>query len=178
MEEPEVPLEQVHEDIGHHAHLSQEKWVSLVALSTAIIAALAAVTGLLAGDHANEAMIHQIQASDQWAFYQAKGIKAAVLESRIEMLKSLGKPVPAENASKLSEYETDQKKIKVDAEEKKELAEHHLRQHVIFARGVTLFQVAIAVSAISILTKRKLFWGMSVVFGVIGLVSMLHGIFA
>jgi len=73
MEESEVPLEQVQEHIEHHAHLSQEKWVSLVALSTAILAALAAVASLQAGDHANEAMITQMQASDQWAFYQAKG---------------------------------------------------------------------------------------------------------
>ena len=35
MSEIEVPLEDVHEHIQHNAHESKERWVSLVALSTA-----------------------------------------------------------------------------------------------------------------------------------------------
>ncbi len=64
MEEQEVPLEDLHEQIAHGAHASQKRWVSRVTLSTAILAALAAITALIAGDHANEAMIEQLEASD------------------------------------------------------------------------------------------------------------------
>jgi len=39
-----------------------------VALSTAILAVLAAIAGLLSGKHANEAMMNQIEASDQWNY--------------------------------------------------------------------------------------------------------------
>src|SRR5467141_4581849 len=85
MEEAEVPLEHLHEEIHHHAEHTGEKWISWVALSTAILAVLAAIAGLLSGSHANEAMMSQIEAADQWAFYQAKGIKAAVLDAKMTL---------------------------------------------------------------------------------------------
>ena len=85
MEQPEVPLERLHEHVRHGAEHGYEPWISWVALTTAILAVLAAITGLLAGTHANEAMMSQIQASDQWNYYQAKSIKAAVLETKMSL---------------------------------------------------------------------------------------------
>src|SRR4051812_1801928 len=85
MEEAEVPLESLHEHIHHSAEHGGERWISWVALSTAILAVLAAIAGLLSGQHANEAMANQIEASDQWAYYQAKGIKAAVLDAKMSL---------------------------------------------------------------------------------------------
>ena len=89
MEEPEVPLEQVHEHLEHQAHHEPDSFIPKVALSTAIIAAFAAISSLLAGDHANEAMVSQIQSSDKWAYFQAKSIKASVLNTKIAMLESM-----------------------------------------------------------------------------------------
>jgi hypothetical protein len=64
-------------------------------LSTAILAVLAAITGLLSGMHANEAMMDQIEASDQWNYYQAKSIKASVLDAKMSLaprqMKKIGK---------------------------------------------------------------------------------------
>src|ERR1043165_2062531 len=85
MEEAEVPLEHLHEEIHHRAEHGGEKWISWVALSTAILAVLAAIAGLLSGSHANEAMMSQIQASDQWGYYQAKSVKAAVLDAKMSL---------------------------------------------------------------------------------------------
>src|SRR5258707_8698668 len=74
MEEAEVPLEDLQEHVHHSVEHGGEKWISGVALSTAILAVLAAIAGLLSGKHANEAMMSQIEASDQWGYYQAKSI--------------------------------------------------------------------------------------------------------
>ncbi len=99
MEAPEVPLENTQEHIKEHARESGEKWILGVALSTAIFAAIAAIASLLAGQHINEAMISQIQASDHWAYYQAKGIKAGVLEPRWTCSKPReGSPAVADTA--------------------------------------------------------------------------------
>jgi hypothetical protein len=178
MEEQEVPLEDVHEHIAHEAHLSQDKWVSRVALSTAILAALAAITALLAGDHANEAMIDQIEASDQWNFYQAKGIKAEVLKMRLEMAGTQSAAQTATEQAKLGEYTNQQAEIRKQAEELQGTAREHLQKHVILARGVTLFQIAIAIAAIAILTKRRLFWSVSLLFGAIGLTFLVWALLA
>jgi hypothetical protein len=169
MEAPEVPLEQVQEHIEHHAHAEGGGFISAVALSTAILAAFAAVASLLAGDHANEAMINQMKASDQWAFYQAKGIKAAVLTAKTELLAAGGQKLNEKDAEKLKKYGEEQKEIEKDATEKQEEAESHLAKHKLLAPAVTMFQIAIAIGAISALTKKKIFWGVSLLFGVAGL---------
>src|SRR5436309_15870670 len=85
MEESEIPLEHLHEQVHHSAEHSRERWISWVALSTAILAVLAAIAGLLSGRYVNEAMMNQIEASDQWSYYQAKSIKAAVLDAKMSL---------------------------------------------------------------------------------------------
>ena len=174
MEQPEVPLEQVQEHLEHHAHHEKDNFVSSVALSTAIIAAFAAIASLLAGDHANEAMVCQIESSDQWAFFQAKGIKAAVLSTKIALLESQGKKADLKDEEKIAEYGKEQEEIKKEAAEKHHEAEVHLTRHKLLAGGVTLLQIAIAVGAISALTKRKAFWGVSLCFGLVGVAFLLR----
>ena len=176
MEQPEVPLEQAKEDIVHHAHGSSEKWVLGVALTAAFLAVLAAITALIAEHHADEAMILQIQSSDQWNFYQAKGIKANLLNTKAEILSALDKTVDEKDKSKLEKYEKDQAGIKAKAEELQHESEKHLGHHAVLARGVTMFQVAIAVGAIAVLTKRRQFWFGSLAFGVVGVFFFLWGL--
>src|SRR4030088_302751 len=111
MEEAEVPLEHLHEEIHHRAEHGGPPWISWVALSTAILAVLAAIAGLLSGKHANEAMMSQIQASDQWGYYQAKSIKASVLDAKI----SLATSADAKDREKAARYEEEQSEIKSEA---------------------------------------------------------------
>jgi hypothetical protein len=107
-EEIEVPTEHLHEELEHAAHHSQESWIMFVALTAALLSVLAAISALFAGHYANEAMLEQIQASDQWAFYQAKGIKAAVLETKIGLRKQLGKEVDEKDAKNAERYKEEQ----------------------------------------------------------------------
>jgi len=69
MSEIEDYSENVREQSNEHAHHilkeGKEKWVLFVALTTAVFAVLAAITGLIASDHADEAMLAQIKSSDQ-----------------------------------------------------------------------------------------------------------------
>src|SRR5256885_4554172 len=104
MEEIEAPLEQAQEDIHHHAHHATERWIGWVALSSALLAALAAVNALLAGHYVNEAMIEQMRETNQWNYYQAKGIKAGQLATEVHLLQALDKPAPEKNQDKLEEY--------------------------------------------------------------------------
>jgi hypothetical protein len=173
-EEIEVPIEKLHESIQEEAEKAGEKWIFMVALSTAIIAVFAALCSLMAGHHANEALIEQIQASDQWAYYQAKGIKAAVLASKIETLQALGKQTSTKDEEKINSYKKEQKEIEEKASEKEKSSSTHLTSHNLLARAVTVFQIAIAVSAISVLTRRKWLWYGSGVLGLMGLIFLLQ----
>lgn len=175
MEDPEVPTEHLHEEIEHHASHSKAPWMMGVALSSALLAGLAAVCSLLAGHHANEAMVDEIRSSDKWAYYQAKGIKAAVLGSKMELLEAEGKAASAKDALKMAGYKKDQDDIAAEANERQRSAEAHLGRHVVFARAVTLFQIAIAIGAISALTNRRGFWFLSLAFGLGGVVFLVQG---
>lgn len=172
MEEAEVPLEHLHEEIHHSAEHGGPSWISGVALSTAILAVLAAIAGLLSGKHANEAMMSQIQASDQWLYYQAKSIKAAILEAKT----TLAEAATEKDKEKAAKYQEEQAEIKVEAEHKEAEATSNFHQHEVFARSVTMFQIAIAIAAISALTKKRRYWFVSLAFGVVGVVFLALGL--
>ena len=80
-EEIEVPTEHLHEKMeeaaeeGEHEGRETKKehtWISRVAVSSALLAVAAAISALLAGHHANEAMFEEMKATDQWALFQSK----------------------------------------------------------------------------------------------------------
>jgi Domain of unknown function (DUF4337) len=164
MEEAEVPLEHLHEHVKESAKHTGEAWISGVALSTAILAVLAAIASLLSGEHANEAMLNQIEASSQWSYYQAKSIKAAVLDAKIAFTGAADES----DQSKRTRYEKEQEEIRLDAEHKETAAKSYFHKHEVFARGVTMFQIAIAIAAISALTRKRSFWLVSLLFGAFG----------
>jgi hypothetical protein len=172
-------LESAQEEILHHAAKhGEENWIMGVALAAALLAVLAAVTALLAEHGANEAMLLQIRSSDQWAFYQAKGIKANVLEMRIDLLSALGKPTSAADRDKLAEYRREQKEIFAEADSLQRESQIHFARHRRYSYGVTMFQVGIAISAIAVLTRRRAYWHVAIAFGVVGLGLLAYGLIA
>ena len=171
MEEAEVPLEDLQEHVHHSAEHSGAAWISWVALSTAILAVLAAIAGLLSGKHANEAMMSQIEAADQWNYYQSKGIKATMLDAKM----SLAAAVDEKDREKAARYEEEQSEIRSEAERKQSEAKSNFHEHEVYARSVTMFQIAIAIAAISALTKKRRFWFVSLLFGVAGCVFLVMG---
>ena len=61
--------------------------------------------------------------------------------------------------------------IKELAEEKQKDSTKRLAQRMTLANGVTLFQIAIAIGAI---TRKKILWVGSLLFGLAGLIQLLR----
>jgi hypothetical protein len=178
MEEIEIPTEHLHEEIQEKAAEEKEKWVLYVALSTAFMAVLAAVSGLMAGHHANEALIERVKASDQWSYYQSKNLKAEIAINTDKILHALpaGATPVADNSRDIARYEKEKEEIRKKAEEAEKSSEWHLSRHVPLASAVTAFQIAIAVSAIAILTKRKRLWWGGILLTLVGVIFLILGI--
>src|ERR1700722_17782884 len=183
MEEIEVPTEHLHEEIQERAEERKEKWILFVALSTAFMAVLAAVAGLLAGHHANEALVARVKASDQWNFYQSKNIKQEIAVNTDKILQAIGPAktgetaIPIENHSKdIARYEKEKEEIKKTAEEAEKESQDPLAKPAPLASAVTAFQIAIAISAIAILTRRKVLWVGGLVLTCVGIVFFVLGI--
>src|SRR4029079_9033069 len=75
--------------------------------------------------------------------------------------------------SKRGRYEKEHEEIKSEAAHKEAAAKSFFHKHEVFARGVTMFQIAIAIAAISALTKKRRFWIVSLVFGAVGCVFLV-----
>src|SRR5881409_4073142 len=110
-EAPEVETERLHEAIKEELEHEGGALLKRIALSTALFAALAAIASLRAGATVNEALVLkteaarlQAEASDQWAYYQAKGIKAATAEASRTSWLAIAKEPPAEYAQKQKRY--------------------------------------------------------------------------
>lgn len=160
MEELEDPTERLKEikEAAEEMSEEKEKWMMHVALSTAIIAVLAAIAGLFGNHHSNEAVLLQIKASDKWSYYQSKSIKYELEASTAYTLKAMGKDADTVVSRKMAGYAQDKENIKKSAEQLEEESAHHMKQHVTFSWAITIFQISIAMSAVGILTRKKPVW--------------------
>jgi hypothetical protein len=176
MEEFDSHTEHAHEQAQEAAHESHEKWIMGVALTAAILAALAAVTSMLSGHNEHEAMMLQMKSVDQWNYYQAKSLKKLIREEQVANLELAGEKVPDKLRAKVDDAAKEQTPIKERAQAFEHYGEFHDHLHMIFAYGVTLFQVAIAVAAISALTRRRQFWFVGIALGTLALGFLAAGI--
>lgn len=177
METAEDHTESIKERIQHEAmHKSNEKKIMTYAITSAIYAIIAASSSLLASYHSNESMVEQMKSSDQWAFYQAKSIKLNIAETKLDLLNALKSPVDDKKIlNKIESYKSELTEISKVAKEKEEISELHLKKHLSFSRSVTLFQVAIGMTAFAILIRRKSFWHLSLIFALFGMGFLLIG---
>ncbi len=195
--EDQERLEELHREHEEHEHgeksgePKQAAWTRGISLSTAVLAVIAAVAALHSGTLVNEALAEQIkgtqyqaQASDNWAYYQAKSIKQNGSEQTADILAaSPAQKATAEKyraqAEKYGEEKKDQeaqaRNLENERDESNKEAEHYFHKHHIFAYCVTLTQIAIALSAIAALTRRKRVWFGSIVVGVVGLGFLVYG---
>jgi len=121
-----------------------------------------------------EATNLQAQASDQWAYYQAKGIKAAVSKSALNAWQAAGKTPPPGLLTEPARYAAQQDTIKGQAarlERERDLrsreADALLGQHEWYAASVALLQISIALGAIAALTRSRPMWIASLLAGIV-----------
>src|SRR5664279_3241392 len=182
-EGPEIETDKLHEAIIEELEREGGSFLKQISITTAILAVLAAIASLQAGATVNMALVLkteatrlQSEASDQWAYYQAKGIKAAVQEaSRTPWLAS-GKEPPVAYEDKMQRYGKEQNEIRDKAREKErerderlKESDHLLHKHRGFAGAVALFQVSIALGAVSALTRSRMVWIGSLLAGGVGI---------
>lgn len=182
-EGPEIDTDKVREQIAEEVERGGAP-LRRIALTTALLAVFATLAALEAGATINSALMLrtegtrlQAEASDQWAFYQAKGLRAAVEDAARAAWLAAGKEPPSEHAEKREHYAAEQKEIETRAREKEKErdeklveSDHLLHAHHGFANAVAIFQVSIALGAVAALTRSRIVWIGSLLLGVGGLV--------
>jgi hypothetical protein len=177
---------------GHHegGHAGALPWLRYLSLSTAIIAVVAAVASLMSGASSNEAllekseaMLAEARASDRWAYFQAKGMKGALAEGEAQILGDTKPELAARFHSEAKRYrgegeqiQEEARKLEDEVAKSNERSAAHMERHHKFAISVTLLQIAIALSAIAALTRRRPLWFVGLGIGLGGLIMFVYGL--
>ena len=173
------------------AEEKKEPWLNYLALTTVIFAVCATLSTLKGGGYSTLSVMSQAQASDQWSYYQAKSIKGYVydlqkekFEMDLKAIKGMSRSLTADYEKrivsykeKIERYEKEKEDIKKKAEEL-EARRDEARQHAgVFGIAAMFLQIAILLSSIAALMKKKLFWFIGMTGGCIGLVYFFNGFF-
>jgi hypothetical protein len=173
----EVSVDKSAEAAHEKAREEQQRapWLRWLALSTAVFAVVAAVASLQSGRLANEALLNQSQATDQWAYYQSKGNKAVTRMAEAEVLAELHAAPDrlAAIRSEVEKYNREQEEIRREAQGLQRESKEDLARHEWFATIVTVLQVAIGLSAIAALLENRRIWIASLVAGGVAVVLFL-----
>ncbi len=161
-----------------HRALAGDNLASRVAVMTAILSTVGAVFSYQGGAtqsdalmYKNEAVLKRTEASDLWAFYQAKSSK----QHLAELAAILVTEKKSEYAAEVERYSREKKELQaraeaLEAEAKKynELSEHALHPHHRLAQATTMVQIAISLAAITVLTRKRWLLAMAALSATIG----------
>jgi len=151
-------------ELEHAAH-SRDPFAGKIAVMTAIFATVGALFGYMGGATQNEALLYKndaaikkTEASDQWNFYQAKSGK----QNLAELGAVLATGDPAEKfRAEAKRYSDEKAEIMKEAKKFEEQskaadaqAEASMHVHHRWAQATTLIQIAIALAAITLLTRN------------------------
>jgi len=160
-----------------------------IAMFTAIIATVGALFGYMggatqanAGLYKNNAAIKKTEASNQWNYYQAKSSKQNLSELTLE----LAPPAKKEfYQDEIKRYKGEKAEIKLAAEKLEaeakawdQQSDEQMHQHHRWAQATTVLQIAIALAAIALLSKKR--WTEWAMYGAgavgvgVGVLAFLH----
>ncbi len=168
----------------------KEPWLNYLALTTVILAVSATLSTFKGGGYSTKSVLNEIKVSNQWNFYQAKKIRGYLLEIQKDALEtdlklkgSTAPPQAAEAlqkridgyAAKLKKWDADRASIEKEARQYEKTREQSLRHAQAFGFAVIFLQMAILLSSIAALMRKKIIWVVGLVVGAVGMVYFADG---
>jgi Domain of unknown function (DUF4337) len=166
-------------ELEHAAqHGNKDSFAGAMAVTTAILATVGALFSYMGGAtqanaslFKNNAAIKKTEAANQWNYYQAKSSKQNLAELAIAL-------VPDDKKANYKDEAERYKKEKAEIQKAAEVLEKQstdwdtqsdaqMHVHHRWAQATTALQVAIAMAAIALLTRRK--WLQWAMFGMAGI---------
>lgn len=191
-------ISELGEGEGQKEKSAEDKFRGRAALVIAVMAMLLAITSLGGGNVAEDIVANNIQASNLWSFYQAKNARqtsyklaADELESEIQLHQSSLTPELRQSLeAKIQQYKETVARYESEpdkGEGKKELSERAkvfeverdraLKQDTSLDFSEALFQIAIVLASVAILSSSRMILRLAIVLGAVAAVLMLNGFF-
>src|SRR5713101_8064559 len=141
---------------GHEGH-DDNRFVVPVSVTISILAVLVAVVTLLGHRAHTEELLLQSQATDQWAYYQAKNIRLHEMQTMIDLLNV----VTTLDREKTEEHERERDLLSAKADR--------------FDAGEGILEIALVICSLTLLTDKKFFWYTAMLIGAVGIAASLGG---
>jgi hypothetical protein len=177
------------EHAAHNAHGARDSFANRIAVITAVLATIGAVFGYMGGatqtDAAlfkNNAALKKTEASNQWNYFQAKSSKQNLAELAVALVPEDRKAayrLEVERYKKeKAEIQAGAEKLELESKRWDQRSDAKVHEHHRWAQATTGLQVAIALAAMTLLTRRiwleRLMYGAALVGIVLGLAAQLH----
>ena len=161
----------------HAEHAKHDPTLAPVSLTMAVLAVLVAVVSLLGHRAHTEEVLLQTKWADQWALYQAKNVRRHIDEFFID-LTSVEATIDPATLSKLRDkysqeaarYKDDQKGVEDEAGKLKAEVATQTKRADQFDLAEVFLEIGLVVTSITLLSGRRIFWGLGLLMGVIGIV--------
>ncbi len=168
----------------------KEAWLNYLALTTVIFAVCATLSTFKGGGYSTKSVISQAQASDEWAYFQSKSIKSYLYQVQAEKmalelvgLEQVGNQKLAaiyqekisDYKSKVEKYEKDKTTAQAKAKQLEAARDEAQIHSKAFGLAVIYLQIAILLSSIAGLLKKKPVWLSGTIAGLVGLVYFADG---
>jgi hypothetical protein len=184
MAEAELPNPRELEEVREH------RFTRRAALVTAVFAVVLAIASLGGNNAMKEMLLAQQQASDQWAYYQAKSIREhlyrsqkVMLENQLDLLSQIISPESAEKAKasiaalagEESKFANDKKEIEQEAKKLEKERDVNRLRDPYFDYAEVLLQIAIVMASVSIISNSRAVFGFSVLVASLGTLMCANG---
>jgi len=165
-------------EVEHVAQHGGDSFTSRLAVLTAVLSTVGAIFGYMGGHsqnaallYKNEAAIQKTSASNQWNYYQAKSNKQNLAELSVTLTtgddQQKFKEAVERYKKEKEEIKAEADKLEAAAKEADHKSEAEMHVHERWALATTLLQIAIALAAITLLTRKR--WLLAGVLGATGL---------
>ena len=164
---------------AHHEH-EDNPFLVPVSVTISILAVLVAGATLLSHRAHTEELLLQAQATDQWAYYQAKNIRLHEVQSVADIFSTLA-PADKDKAAAMTEkykkeverYSDDKDDISEKAKDLEKERDFISRRADRFDGGEGLLEVGLVICSLTLLTKRRGYWIGGMLIGVGGIAFAL-----
>jgi len=167
----------------------------LIAVYIGILAVVLAICSVGGGNATKEAIARNVEASNTWAFFQAKNIRRHQLRLQIDDFEMMlaGQPALAQAVrtsieDKIKKYRKDEARLTSEPETGEGITEllakgkslelqrdRAMRKDPYFDYGQALLQIAIVLASVAIITGGTSLLVLSVVLAALGALSTLNG---
>jgi Domain of unknown function (DUF4337) len=166
----------------HHGEHGENPLILPVSLTMSILAVLVAVATLFGHRAHTEELLLQAQATDQWAYYQAKNIRLHEMQVMVDQLGVFAVQDKEKTELLREKYQKEVERYGNDKDSISEKAKEQERERDLlraradrFDAGEGILEIALVICSLTLLTDKKFFWYVAMLIGAVGIAISLGG---